>query len=256
MKSTTVALALLFVAGCHANFLWQSDQPPSQLDDLKTSLITYINQVQASTKVAIDQINNQDLAKQLNLPITEGLEQLTKYVQLGASHLEPYTDTANKHLQEGKKLLVETQSKLAPVTQQMREKIQLQIDEYRTKLSPLADDLKEKAKENTQALRDKLQPYAKELLEKLNKNVEELRTQLAPLTKEMRRKATQQLKTVRKNTAPYTDEVTKKVSEAVEELQKKIAPLGKNFEEKLSPYIEEIKKNILSAWDSVREMFN
>lgn len=51
-------------AGSHARFLWQADEPPSQLEDLRASLMTYVSQVRELAKSTIDQVENTELGKQ------------------------------------------------------------------------------------------------------------------------------------------------------------------------------------------------
>ncbi|MGH0186905.1 UNVERIFIED_CONTAM: hypothetical protein FKN15_021884 [Acipenser sinensis] len=245
--------------GSHARFLWQADEPPSQLEDLRASLMTYVSQVRELAKSTIDQVENTELGKQYGVRVSESLTQLSEYVQKGAKELAPYfPDITVQILQQTEQFraqlkadLEDVRAKVAPYSKEVREKIQKHVEEYKAMLAPLALEQLEKAKQNAQELREKLQPHAEVLREKVKTNVEELRVHLAPLTKELKEKVDLRFEKFQKNVAPYTEEYRGKLSQALEEIKQSIVPLTQGLREKVEPYTAELSTKLLSLWETM-----
>ncbi|XP_053307468.1 apolipoprotein A-I-like [Spea bombifrons] len=257
MKGLVISLALLFLTGTQARFLWQNEEPHTPIQQAREVIESYLNKVRDIGREAVNQIESSDFGKQLDLKITEKFDTLSSNALNLKKQLNPYVDQVREQVsKELEKDIPIIKEKIRPILEVFQKRWVEEVKAYREKVAPLSAELHRQTKENLQAFAKRVLPLAEEVRDKLRSEVDTLRTDLAPYSNEIRQKVVDKLEEIKANAGPRAEEYRAQVSQYIENLKERFAPVAQNIRERLLPVAEEAKTKLAKLVEVVRAKLN
>lgn len=250
-----LTLAVLFFTGSQARHLLQHDDAQSYWDRIKDLAITYAETLKDSGRDQVAQLEASGLAKQLNLKLLDNFDtvstSLSALYEQFAPAAQEWWDKVEKETQDLRSKVNQdldaVKEKAKPYLDEFQKKVQDEVEIYRQKVAPLNMEFQEKLRE----LQDKVRPVAEEMRDHLREEVEKLRQKMAPYGDDMRLVVGQRLEELKASSivADYQN----KASEHLVALRDKANPLLKDLQQGISPVLESIKTSALSTFDHLQK---
>uniref|UniRef100_A0A9J7YW61 Apolipoprotein A-Ib n=1 Tax=Cyprinus carpio carpio TaxID=630221 RepID=A0A9J7YW61_CYPCA len=225
MRFVVLALAVL-LAGCQARFL--QDQPPSQLEHLKSALQLYADQMKQSAHKTLTHLDDTEFADYKEF-LGQSVDNLHGYFQNGFQAITPIGD------------------QVLEATKDTREKLVKDVEELRKKIEPMRAELRQVLEKHLQEYRDELKPFVEEYLTKHQKFLEEMRIKLEPVVKSLREKFGPNWEETKSKLMPILEAVREKVAEHLQDLKKLLEPYMQDYREQMEKGAQEFRQSVKSG---------
>ncbi|XP_043115045.1 apolipoprotein A-Ib [Puntigrus tetrazona] len=225
MRFVVLSLAVL-LAGCQARFL--RDEPPSQLDHVKTAFQLYGDQAKQAAHKALTHLDDTEF-KDYKEFLGQSIDNIHGYFQHGFQAAGPF----------GVQLLEST----API----REKLTKDVEDLRKQLEPKREELRQVLEKHFQEYRDEVKPFLEEYMIKQQQHMEEVRTKLEPLVKSLKEKITTNWEETKSKLMPILELVREKVTEHLQDLKTTLEPYIQEYKDQMEKGALEFRKTVSSG---------
>lgn len=244
-----VALALtVFLAGCQARFL--QDEPPSQLEHVKSALQVYADHLKQAAHKSLTHLDDTEF-KDYKVFLGQSIDNLHSHFQNFFQVITPLgsqvMDATNPIREKLNKDMEDLRKDIEPKREELRAVLEKHFNEYRDELKPFMEDYLVKQRQHMEEVRAKLEPVVLSLKEKIPPNWEETKSKLMPILEAIRGKVAENVQELRTMLEPYVQEYKDQMEKgALEfrekvksgELRKELTELG----EQVKPHFEGIFK--------------
>ncbi|XP_056613497.1 apolipoprotein A-Ib [Triplophysa dalaica] len=220
-----IALTLtVLLAGSQARFL--QDEPPSQLDHVKTVLQVYADQLKTSAHKALNHLDDTEFKDYKDF-LGQSVDNVHGYFQHAFKNMGTYSTPVMEII--------------AP----MNEKLRNDVEDLRKQIEPKREELRQVLVKHFQEYSTELKPFVEEYLTKHREQMEELKTKLEPVVQNMKGKIATNWEETKSKLVPIVEAVRDKVTEHLQELKTKLDPY-------IQDYKEQMEKSTLEFRESVR----
>ncbi|XP_068097014.1 apolipoprotein A-I-like [Hyperolius riggenbachi] len=253
MRGLFVALALLFLTGTQARFPWQHEEPQTPLHHAQELIESGLHKIREIGKEVVEQAESSDIAKTLDLKISDKYDAVSSNALAIKKQLHPYLLKLKEEIgAELQKDIPIFREKIQPYVETFQMNWAGQVKAFRENAAPVVDNLKKQTKDNLESFYKNLQPQIEELKKRLHSEVESLRANIAPYKEELRQKLVEKFDEVKANAGPRAEEYKAQVAQNLENLRQRLAPVVENLKEQLLPKLEEGKAKLAEAWEALR----
>ncbi|XP_059389673.1 apolipoprotein A-I-2-like [Carassius carassius] len=225
MRFVVLALAVL-LAGCQARFL--QDEPPSQLDHVKSALQVYADQMKQSAHKTLTHLDGTEFADYKEF--------------LGQS-----VDNLHGHLLGGLQAIGPVGGQVLEATKDTREKLAKDAEELRKKIEPMREELRQVLQKHFEEYRDELKPFIEDYLTMQQKFMEEMRTKLEPLVKSLKAKIETNWEETKSKLMPILEAVREKVAEHIQALKTLLEPYIQDYREQMEKGAQDFRQSVKSG---------
>ncbi|XP_063293066.1 apolipoprotein A-I-like [Pelobates fuscus] len=248
MKILILTLSVLFISGTHGRFLWQRDEPKSDISDVFEKFVENIvelgseaadyvkstsNDKEQKIRDTIDALktNCNDIKQAIKTYLHSAWKQVDKeldekYPVLKKDvlpHLEEFGKQWDEYAMNMKK-------DIFIYTLNLFNGLKNQVEKFFENIRPVAEKGRDKLRSEVEELRNKIAPYLEDLKKELEKNRKELHGEwskdyIAQVEKEI-------------------DELRESIKPHLENLKKSVVPHAKNVEQYLDKIVQEIRKSL------------
>ncbi|KAM9299387.1 apolipoprotein A-I [Gastrophryne carolinensis] len=253
MRGLALTIALLFFTGTQARFPWQHEEPQTPLLQAREVIESYLNKIRDIGREAVAQAESSDIAKQLDLRITEKFDTFSANALAIKKQLLPYVDKVKSEVSaELEKDIPIFKEKIRPYVETFHRNWGAQVKAFNEKITPLADQLKKQTKGNLEEFYKNAQPQLENLRESMRSEVDSLRAKMAPYQEELRQKLAAKFEEVRANAGPKVEQYRAQFTQHVENLKTRLAPVVENLKEQVLPKVEEAKVKLAQLLQVLR----
>ncbi|KAM9299352.1 uncharacterized protein PAF06_016407 [Gastrophryne carolinensis] len=253
MRRLVLTLTLLFLSGTQARFPWQHDEPKTRVRHAQELIESYLNKIRDIGREAVVQAESSDIAKQLDLKISEKFDAFSTNALALRKQLHPYVARVRAEVSaELEKDIPILKEKIRPYVETFQKNWGEQVKAFNEKITPLAEQLKKQTKDNVEGFYKNAQPQIEDLGEKLQSEVDSFRAKIAPHQEALRQKLTEKFEEIRANAGPKAEEYKAQLAQHVENLKSRLAPVVENLKEQVVPKIEEAKAKLAQLWQAWR----
>ncbi|XP_077313102.1 uncharacterized protein LOC143933879 [Lithobates pipiens] len=253
MKSLVLTIALVFLTGTQARYPWQNEEPQTPIQQVREAIEGYLDKIKDIGREAVAQAESSEVAKQLDLKITERFDAFSTNALALRKQLHPYVDKIREEVSaELEKDIPLLREKIRPFIETFQKNWAAEVTSFRENIAPVVDEWKKQTKENLDGFYKKAQPQLEGLREKLRSEVDILRTKIGPFKEDIRKKLIEKFEEVKTNAGPKAEEYKAKLAQHAETLKQRLGPVIENLKEQLGPKLEEAKIKLGQLWQVVQ----
>ncbi|XP_016117286.1 apolipoprotein A-I-1-like, partial [Sinocyclocheilus grahami] len=169
-------------SGCQARF--QQDEPPSQLEHVKSAFQVYADQLKQSAHKALTHLDDTEF-KDYKEFLGQSVDNLHGYFQDGFQTISPFSTQMLDATKDRREKLIkdveELRKKIEPMRKELRQVLEKHFQEYSDELKPFFEEYSAKQRQHMEEMKTKLEPVVKSLKEKIGTNWEETKSKLVPI---------------------------------------------------------------------------
>ncbi|XP_073458482.1 uncharacterized protein [Aquarana catesbeiana] len=253
MKSLVLTIALVFLTGTQARYPWQHEEPQTPIHQVREAIEGYLHKIQEIGREAVAQAESSEVAKQLDLKITERFDAFSANALALRKQLHPLVNKIKEEVSaELEKDIPLLKEKIRPYIETFQKNWAAEVTSFKENIAPVVDEFKKQTKENIEGFYKTAQPQIEGLSKKLRSEVDSLRSKIAPLKEEIRQKLIEKFEEVKTNAGPKAEEFKAKLAQHAETLKQKLGPVIENLKEQLGPKLEEAKTKLGQLWQVVQ----
>uniref|UniRef100_A0A672M745 Apolipoprotein A-I-1-like n=1 Tax=Sinocyclocheilus grahami TaxID=75366 RepID=A0A672M745_SINGR len=241
-------------SGCQARFL--RDEPPSQMEHVKSALQVYADQLKQAAHKALTHLDDTEF-KDYKEFLGQSVDNLHGYFQDGFQTISPFStqmldatkDTREKLIKDAEEL----GKKIEPMRKELRQVLEKHFQEYSDELKPFFEEYSAKQRQHMEEMKTKLEPVVKSLKEKIGTNWEETKSKLVPIVEAVREKVAEHLQDLKNLLEPYMQDYREQMekraldfrqSVSSGELRKKMDELGAQVKPHFDAIIAAVQKAV------------
>ncbi|XP_029428156.1 apolipoprotein A-I [Rhinatrema bivittatum] len=248
MRAAAITLALLFLTGTQARYLWMNEEPQSPDDRFKEYMDQYLEKIREIGKAELTKLESTEAVKQLNLQLAQKFDDLSSNVLNLREQLQPYVK--NFREQVVKELVGDISAENAEAASllgQLYQRWKGHVAGYQEKANSLGQELQQQAKENLDSFSQKVQPLLEEFRDKLRIEADTVRAKLIPYVDDMRQKTVKQQEQLREKVGSWVQEYGEHLSKSIE----KLGSLLQGWKEQV-PHAEELQSKLTTLMEFLR----